>query len=304
VSKSDLSHVVAGKTGYAESNGVRIWYESISPQGTPKGVVLLSIAMAGDSLFWPPKFIRALTGAGYKVLRYDQRGTGLSDWMEDWHSKHPYTITDMAEDAVAVLDELGIEKSHMVGLSLGGMVAQEIAIAHPDRTLSLTLLSTSPNVADSELPSLATSYIVGSLFKGLPLLKYRLMGGEKNLVKERIAKTISVNVYEGLGIKELAELVLYDLRERRGINLKALVQHQAAAASTRSRYELLKTLTAPTLIIHGTSDQILPITHGEKLAELIPNAKNLWLEGVGHRFPYPNMDDVNETIVFHMDSVK
>ena len=91
VSQGTLSHVVAGETGYADSSGVRIWYESISAEGPEKGVVLLNISMAGNSLFWPPGFIRGLTGAGYRVIRYDQRGTGASDWMADWDRKHPYS---------------------------------------------------------------------------------------------------------------------------------------------------------------------------------------------------------------------
>lgn len=163
----------------------------------------------------------------------------------------------------------------------------------------LTLLSTSPNVADPELPSITTGFLLNSFFKGLPILKYRLIGGEKDLVKERIAKTISIVGYEGLDIAELAELVLYGLREHHGVNLKATLQHQAAAALTRSRYDLLKTLTMPTFIVHGTADRFLPIAHGEKLADLIPNSKHLWLEGVGRQFPYPNMEDINTKIISH-----
>lgn len=300
VSSSELSHIIKGKTGYALSNNVKIWYECISPNGIPKGTILLNISMGGNCMFWPPKFIQTFKDEGYQVIRFDQRGTGLSDWIENWDSKNPYLLTDMAKDAVAVLDELQIEKVHIIGLSLGGMVAQEVAIAYPERIVSLTLLSTSPNVADTELQGMSTSHLLRTAIIGLPIIKYRIMGGEKNLAKEVIAKTISVYGYDDLNIKELAELTLYDLRERRGINLSAIRQHMVAAASTRSRYELLKNVSNPTLIIHGTDDPIFPIKHGEKLFELIPNARKHWIEGAKHQFPYPDMTEVQSIIISHI----
>lgn len=304
VSKRDLSHVVSGRTGHARSGSVRIWYESIAPKDTPRGIVLLNPSMGADGLFWPRSFIRLLTDAGYQVVRYDPRGTGLSDWMKDWSRKVPYLLTDMAEDAIAVLDELEVARVHVVGLSLGGMVAQEIAIAHPDRVLSLTLLSTSPNVADPELPSLSTRYLLRLLFRGLPLLRYRLMGGEHNLVKGTLAKTMlgdSGDEPSERDMEELAELVLYSHRERRGINLRATWQHQTAAAGTRSRYGLLETLTMPTLVVHGTHDPLFPLAHGEKLVRSIPSATPLWLAGVSHTFPYPDMQAVDAAILAHLD---
>lgn len=125
VTETELSHIIKGKTGYALSSNVKIWYECISPNGVPKGNILLNIGMGANCMFWPPKFIQSFIDEGYQVIRYDQRGTGLSDWIENWDSKNPYLLTDMAKDAVAVLDELQIEKVHIIGLSLGGMVAQE-----------------------------------------------------------------------------------------------------------------------------------------------------------------------------------
>lgn len=295
VAAGSVSHVVSGKTGYADSGGVRIWYESILPDGKPRGAVLLSFGMGGDSLFWPPSFLRAFVDAGYQVIRYDHRGTGMSDWITKWNRRQPYSLQDMAKDAVAVLDTVHLKHAHLVGLSLGGFVSQEIAISHPDRTASLTLMSTSSDPTNQELPGLSMRYIIGAFIRGLPSLRYRLLGGEKNLVKERIAKTI-IATGAGVNIREAAEMLLYHRRERRGINWKGLLQHQAAVTITRSRDDLLKSLQVPTLVIHGTADQMLPIEHGRKLADLIPGAKRLWLEGVGHVFPYPSMGEVLEHI--------
>ena len=134
------------------------------------------------------------------------------------------------------------------------------------------------------------------------MLKYRILGGERNLIKERIAKHILVAGSEDLDIKEMAEVVLYDLRKRRGINIQAAFQHQAAVSISGSRYEKLKTINVPTLVIHGTADQFIPVEHGKKLVEVIPNAKGLWLEGVGHVFPVPNMDTVTKSIISHFDN--
>jgi pimeloyl-ACP methyl ester carboxylesterase len=301
VSKSELSHIIKGKTGYAQSSKVKIWYECLSPNDVPKGNILLNIGMGANCMFWPPKFIQSFINEGYQVIRYDSRGTGLSDWMENWDSKNPYLLTDMANDAVAVLDELHIEKVHIIGLSLGGMIAQEVAIAYPERIVSLTLLSTSPNVADAELQGMSIIKLLRTAISVLPSIKYRIMGGEKNLAKEVIAKTISVFGYDDLNIKELAELTIYDLKKRKGTNLRAINQHRVAAACTRSRYELLKKLTIPTFIVHGTADQFFPIDHGKKILELIPNATILWLDGVMHQFPYPDMTEVQSKIISHIN---
>lgn len=302
VAKGELANPIVGKTGFASSGGLDIWYEDILPQDSSRGTILLLMAMGGNALFWPPKFIRALVQAGYQVIRYDHRGTGMSDWVSDWDSKNPYTLQDMASDAIAVLDELDIKQAHLVGLSMGGMVAQEIAIHHSARVASLTLIMTSGYIGDPDVPGLSSRYFWSSLIRGLPLLKYRILGGEKNLVKEIIAKTIAATGYKGLDIKELAELVLFDIRKHRGINLKALLQHQTAVSISGSRFEKLKTLHPPTLVIHGTEDQFIPIGHGKKLAEAIPNAKGVWLSGLGHVFPVHNMDILLMEITNHLET--
>ncbi len=300
VLSSDLPELVSGQTGFAESDGLQIWYESIKPDAVPIGTVLLNMSHAGSGLEWPPKFIRLFVDAGYRVIRYDHRGTGISDWVENWSRQNPYLIADMAGDALAVLDALQIQKAHIVGLSLGGMVAQELATRVPERVVSLTLMMTSGFIGDPDLPSLTSRFLLTSVLKGLPLLKYRIAGGEKNLIKERIAKMISFVGDENLDIRETAEVVLYDMRKRRGFNIRAVFQHQAAVSMAGSCYEKLKTFHAPTLVIHGTADQLIPVEHGRKLVDILPNARGLRLDGVEHMFPFPNMIRVNETILAHL----
>lgn len=300
VLSSELPEVVVGETGYAAANGLKIWYETILPEDSPKGVVLLLMSNGADALIWPPRFFRAFAEAGYQVIRYDHRGTGMSDRVENWDRQNPYSIADMAGDAVAVLDALAIDEAHLVGLSMGGMIAQEVAINHPDRVVSLTLMMTSGYVGDPALPGLTTSNLLRSALKKIPLLKYRLLGGERNLIRERIAGQISMIGYEGWDVGETAEVVLYDLRKRRGINISVAFQHLTAVTISGSRYERLRTLEVPTLVVHGTADQLIPIEHGRKLVETISNARGMWLEGVGHVFPVPDMDGLTDRILAHI----
>lgn len=299
---SDLEGVVTGTTGETEASGIRIWYESIPPVGPERGTILLFISLGGDGILWPPAFLRVLRDAGYRVIRFDQRGTGASDWMPEWSREHPYTLVDMARDAIAVLDATGTERAHLIGLSFGGMVAQEVAILQPHRVASLTLMSTSPDPTDPTLPEPRVGRLALLAIRNLPLLRYRLRGGPSALVKERIAKIISVTGPEGVDVEENAALVLYDLRTRNGLNLRALRQHQAAVAATRSRAAALATLAVPTLVVHGTDDDLLPFEHGRRLAASIPDAAHLWLDGVGHVFPYPPSAGVEGAILAHLDS--
>jgi pimeloyl-ACP methyl ester carboxylesterase len=301
VLRNDLPEVVTGETGFAQSGDLTIWYESIAPDGPPRGVVLLLMGMGGDGLLWPPSFVRAFVDAGYRTIRFDYRSTGLSTWIQEWNRRQPYTLADMAGDAVAVLDALVIGRAHLVGLSLGGMVAQELAIANPDRAASLTLMGTSGFIGDPDLPGLSSGYLIKSAIIGLPLFRYRLLGGEKNLILERIAKTVAMIGPENLDIRETAELVVYDLRRRKGLNLRAARQHQAAVTIAGARYDRLAALDIPALIIHGTADPIIPVEHGRKLVAVIPGARGLWLDGVGHVFPFPDMEMVMRHLLAHLD---
>jgi pimeloyl-ACP methyl ester carboxylesterase len=297
-----VTGVVTGQSGVAQSGDVRIWFESIPPIGAEKGVVLLNIALGASSLYWPPALLRALSAAGYRVVRYDQRGTGASDRMPDWTNQHPYSLIDMAGDAVAVLDELRIDRAHVIGLSLGGFIAQEVAIGYPERVESLTLMSTSADPTDSTMPGPRTWPLVTSAIASLPLLRYRLLGGEANLVKEVIAGLAAQGGDDPVDVEEWARIVLYDRRERGGFNFRALRQHQVAVAVTRSRYPLLGAIPMPTLVIHGARDHFLPIEHGRRLAAAIPSASGLWLEEAGHPFPYPHMLTVTRAITGHLDA--
>jgi pimeloyl-ACP methyl ester carboxylesterase len=124
----------------------------------------------------------------------------------------------------------------------------------------------------------------------------------KNLIKERLAKEISIRGYEGEDIKKIEEVLVYDLRKRRGIHIKVAFQHQTAVTISGSRYGKLAPIDVPALVIHSTDDPIIPIEHGKKLVELISNAEGIWLQDVGHQFPFPNMDTIIEKFLLHFES--
>lgn len=148
---------------------------------------------------------------------------------------------------------------------------------------------------------MSVGYLLRTVAESLPLLRYRIAGGEENLVKERIAKVTLVQPDPPLeAVRDLAQHVLYDLRCRRGVHAAAVLQHQAAAAISRPRSKLLTELRVPTLIVHGERDPIFPIEHGRRLAQVIPSAETLWLPDVGHVVLYPPRPTVTKTIVEHL----
>ncbi len=284
VLESPIPELVKGKKGFAKSQGLNIWYESITPKRPVKGTVLLIMGISNDALGWPGQFIGALVDSGYQVIRYDHRGTGESDWIKDWSSKHPYSLADMADDGVAVMNSLGIQKAHVVGISMGGMIAQELAINHPERVATLNSVMSSGYIEDPELPPIS-SEVAWDLVK--VALKYGIIGTDRNMIKMHIASRIILRGKANypLDTKDLAEQVLYDIRKRKGYNSNVSRQHQAAVFLSGSRYEKLRQLPMPTLIIHGMSDPFIPIAHGKKCAAIIPKADSLWVQNMGHDLP-------------------
>ena len=133
VIKNPLPEFIKGKTGYADNESVKIWYESIEPEDSIKGSILLTMGIANDAMAWPPVFISALLEKGYRVIRYDHRGSGFSDWLQDWSKENAYSLSDMSNDGLAVLDALSIDKANFIGVSMGGMIAQQTAIEYPER---------------------------------------------------------------------------------------------------------------------------------------------------------------------------
>lgn len=284
VLRAQLPELVTGRTGFASNGSVRIWYEAIEPTERPKGTIILVMGISADALGWPDYFLKGLVDGGYSVIRYDHRGTGLSDWMDNWDSKHPYSLDDMAADALAVLDALEIEEAHVVGVSMGGMIAQTLAIQYPSRVLSLTSMMSSGDVTDPSLPPLSRDVVNGLVRAHL---KYGLVPTERNTVRMHIVvrQLLMGHAIDDAHMRCVAQQVLYSLRRRKGFNRNVSPQHLAATAASGSRHAALRKLTLPTLIVHGMSDPFVPLAHGRKTADSIRHASTLWVPGMGHYIP-------------------
>jgi pimeloyl-ACP methyl ester carboxylesterase len=179
VMNSEPVDELPGETGFADTSGFRIWYKSIKPAGVSKGDILLISGIAADSLWWPPCFVKSLVESGYRVILFDNRATGMSDWMTDYpHWK--YTFTEMAADGISVLDKLKIRDAHIVGVSMGGMIAQQMAISNPGRVKSLISVMSSGSLDDPELPHVSWKTVADVIRISC---RYGIISSEKNIIR-------------------------------------------------------------------------------------------------------------------------
>jgi pimeloyl-ACP methyl ester carboxylesterase len=299
VVQSDLPEFLKGETGYVYADKTSVWYESIGKNSSTRGTILLFMGIANDALGWPQGFIDLLVDTGYRVIRYDYRGTGMSDWMPEW-KQSPYALKDLASDAKQILDTLNIEKAHLVGVSMGGMVAQEFAIHFPQRTSTLTAIMSSGNILDKDIQGLSKQTIFGLILIGL---KYGLLPTEKNTIKMQIAaRTILRGEADyGIDVKGIAEQVLYNLRKRKGYNPHVSAQHDKAVRLSGSRYAGLKKLDIPALVIHGEKDPFVPMDHSKKLASVLSNARKRWFVNMGHDIPPSLYEPLIAELIAHFE---
>jgi pimeloyl-ACP methyl ester carboxylesterase len=287
--RAELPELVRGRTGYVQSGQTRTWYESIDPEGPSKGAMLLFMGISMDALGWPQGFIERLVGAGYQVIRFDYRGTGLSDW-----KNKPYTLADLAADGIAILDALGVRRAHLVGLSMGGLVVQEFVLHAPERALAL--LMSSGNLVDPELPKISRK--VGHALFGAGII-YGTIPSERNLIRMHVATRMILRGQATYPIDagRTALPVLYNLRQRRGYNRFAFQQHRAALMRSGARGDQLGKVKQPALVVHGVADPLIPIAHGRKLASLLPRAEARYFENMGHDLPQEVFDPLVAALV-------
>jgi pimeloyl-ACP methyl ester carboxylesterase len=271
-----------------EANGVELCTECFGDPDDPP--ILLVMGLAASMLWWEAGFCRLLAGGRRFVIRYDHRDTGRS---VTYAPGHPgYTGADLVADAIGVLDAYGIPAAHVVGVSAGGAIAQRVALDVPDRVLSLVLISTSPAThGDRHLPYpserfgrfVATAEVDWS--DAASVIEYlvdysRVLAGGQRAFDEASAR----------------DLVRRDVERAR--NFAAAQNHDNIPDDERSR-EPVSSITAPTLVIHGTADPMFPLAHGEALAEEIPGATLLTLERAGHGIERADWDTVAQAILAH-----
>lgn len=290
--------IKAHSDGSVTSNGIQIYYETF---GDPKDpTVLLIIGMDEQCTGWLPYIYEPLVEAGFHVVRFDNRDCGLSEWIADWEENHPYRLEDMAQDAVGLLDALGIREAHIVGASMGGMIAQRIAISHPDRTRTLTSIASSAFPLDPNpevQPSIDAARFQGiheELVTGFPnhltvpaeTIEFRL-GAARAFAGSRFPFDEAFQ----------REAIASNIIDRKGFNPLAQAHQLSAVLASGSRLEELGRVSAPTLILHGTEDPLVPPGHGAKCAAHIPGAKLVWMEGVGHELPPGIMPQVHKELL-------
>lgn len=252
------------------SNGIGVWYDEC---GDPEDPVLLLISGLGShGTGFAPAFCSAFVDRGLRVIRFDNRDMGFSTHDEAWQ----YTLEDMAADAFGLLDALGIERAHLWGTSMGGMIAQTMAIAAPERVATLTSVMSStgePGVGGPDpaiLPQLLElSRPVASAEEAVELgmAMARLIGSGPDLFDEAEHRRRQTE------------------QSLRHLDPGGTQRQLMAVVSSPSRTEALRRLTVPTLVIHGTHDRLADPSGGRHLAELVPGARLLELEGMGHDLP-------------------
>jgi pimeloyl-ACP methyl ester carboxylesterase len=258
-------------TRTVRANGVEIVTDAFGDSSAPP--VLLIMGAMASMLWWPEDFCRRIAASGRHVIRYDNRDTGLSTKFAP--GKPPYSMDDMARDAVAVLDAYGIAKAHVVGMSLGGMIAQILALSAPGRVASLTLLSTTPIGLDLDLPPPSPTYMEHAATGENVDWSDRaqatgFIAGE--------ARVIASTAHPHDAAKTLAFIERdYD---RSGGYLSA-TNHFMLTGGEAVKGKL-PGLEVPLTVIHGTADPIFPIVHGKAIADAVKGSTYLVVDGGGH----------------------
>jgi len=295
VLSSDPPELVEGTTGFAKSGDLDIWYEVINPTADIKGTVLLVMGHSSTAMLWTADFYQVFVDKGYQVIRYDNRDVGMSSWITDWNRKNPYTLEDMTKDGIAVLDAVGVNKAHVIGVSMGAMMAQRMTISHRERVLSLTSAMSSGFMMDPDVAPVPKSIQQDLIILGL---KYLVVGTESRYVKFFVSlqQSLMGNGPYKVEAKRSAEVMFYELRKRKGFNKRAIRQQARAMEASGSRLVELSSITTPTLVIHGASDPLINVEHAHKYAPLIPDAQTLFIEGMGHDIPMIYLEQVHQAI--------
>jgi len=264
----------------ANANGIELEYDTF---GDPSGAPLLLIAGLGVQMIsWDVEFCEMLAARGFHVIRFDNRDAGLSTRME---GAPQYRLDDMADDAAGLLEVLGVPAAHVVGASMGGFIAQLLALRHPGRVLTLTSMISGPGGDDSVHPTaeglavlLAPAPQTRAEQIALGLRSKRALLGPSDPYDED---------WERPRIERAVE---------RAYNPAGFVRQLTAITSAPGRLERLRSLRVPALVIHGDADILVPVENGRRVAEAIPGARLVEIEGMGHDVPRRVWDRVADEI--------
>lgn len=271
-----------------KANGINVEVEETGGQGP---AVMLIMGLGMQLTAWPEELVQALAEARYRVIRHDNRDIGLSrkfdnlktpnlimsmiKWRLGMKVRLPYTLKDMAQDALGVLDALGVTKAHVVGVSMGGMIAQRMALAAPERLLSLTSIMSSSGARN--LPQ-ARADIARAMMK-------RPRSGDAAALLEyntRLLRMIGSPAYPTpeAEIRQRLKAAI-----ERSFDLSGVQRQLLAIGGDAQRAGELSRITTPALVIHGRHDPLIPLPCGEDTARRIPGARLVVIDGMGHDLP-------------------
>lgn len=286
----------------AKANGIELCYEIFgAPDAEP---LVLIMGLGAQMIHWDDDFCQDLAGRGFRVIRFDNRDIGQSTKMSGGKPlrplellklkifkiapEAPYKLWDMANDVVGLLDALDIRKAHIVGASMGGMIAQEIAMQYPDRVLSLTSIMSSTGNPKLPQPTREASAI---LLAAPPTTKAEYL--------TRFGQTWKVLRGASFPLDEAKDLERAERTYARGLNPAGVGRQLRAILASGNRKERLGSVKVPTLVIHGTIDPLVRVEAGKDTAASIPGAKLLLIEGMGHALPIPMWPAIIGAIAEH-----
>ena len=281
-------------SGFADNSGVKIAYETL---GDPNNESIIFISGLGSQLvYWTDELCQVFIDRGFHIIRFDNRDMGLSDKtlgtppsveevLQDPNFQAPYTLSDMADDLVAVLDAVGVGQAHVVGVSLGGMIAQTTAIDHPERTKTVTPIMSAPvpgsSVRDTDDEAVSASLTMDmsdpETYVDIQVEGYRVTSGPH---------------FDPVYQRKIIQKSFDRCYHPDGWSYQML-----AALASGDRTEKLGRLTMPALVIHGALDPLIPPAGGEATAAAIPNAKLIVYDDMGHNLPRPRWADIADAIL-------
>jgi pimeloyl-ACP methyl ester carboxylesterase len=286
----------------ARANGIDICYEIFGDANAEP--LLLIMGLGAQMIHWDDEFCRQLAARGFRVVRFDNRDIGKSSHLSGGKRLSPlellklrflkipvaapYKLIDMARDTIGLMDTLGIKSAHVVGASMGGMIAQEIAITFPERVRSLTsIMSTTGN---PKVPG-PTREAAAVLMAPPPATKEEYFA--------RFAQTWKVLRNGSFSEDEALDPARARRTYERGLNPPGVGRQLRAILASGSRKERLRSVKAPTLVIHGTVDPLVNPEGGKDTAASIPGAKLVMIEGMGHALPIPMWPQIIDAIDKH-----
>ncbi|MEO0493834.1 MAG: alpha/beta fold hydrolase [Actinomycetota bacterium] len=266
---------------------VDLW---VDVAGDADDTVVLLAGADTPGFRWAPGFVDALVDADFRVVRFDHRDCGRSSWLG---SEAGYLLDDLTNDLIGLLDHLAVEAAHLVGRSMGGMVAQVAALDHPQRVRSLTLLGSTPGAGDERLPGPDDAFIeamMHRLYAGPPPDRRSLIDWLAELAELLAGEAYSFDAEEAhrLAAAELATGWQPDSG------------HGVAVHGSPSRLDRLAEIAQPTLVVHGTADPVFPIEHGRALASGIDGAVLVEVDRLGHETPAPMLEELTPVLLAHL----